>query len=37
MLYVAPQRIAHDFALCLSGRASKGFSLYSELIWDGYR
>ncbi|HSZ13660.1 MAG TPA: hypothetical protein VK790_06460 [Solirubrobacteraceae bacterium] len=36
VLYVAPQRIAYDFALCLSGRAGEGFSLYNEIVWDGY-
>jgi hypothetical protein len=34
LLYVAPQRVTHDFALCLSGRAGQGFSLYSEIVWD---
>ncbi len=37
VLDVAAQRIAHDLALCLSGRAGKRFCLGGQLVRDRYR
>ncbi len=37
VLYVTTQRIAHDLALCLAGRAGERFCLGGQLVRDRYR